>query len=79
MAGERLGFLQFHAAFIEEATLSRAEDVGRDERGDTAGHVHHTAAGKVDHANAKERIGRISAQETSVGPNRMNDDGVHKA
>ena len=79
MTGEGLWFLQLHSTIVVEATLPGTEDLGGDECSDSAGHVDDATSGKVDHANAKERAGVVGTEKTSVGPDGMHDDRIHKA
>ena len=79
MTGEGLWFLQFHSTIVVEATLPGTEDLGGDECGDSAGHVDDATSGKVNHANAKERVDIPWAQEAIVRPDGMHDDRIHKA
>ena len=79
MTGEGLRLGQLVAPLIVEATLPGAQNLGGDEGGDAASHVDHATSGKVDHADAEERVDIPGAQEASVGPNSMDDDGIDKA
>ena len=79
MAGEGLRLGQLVAPLIVEATLPGAQNLGGDEGGDAASHVDHATSGEVNHADTKEGVGILGAQEARVGPNGMDDDGIDKA
>eukprot|EP00302_Diacronema_sp_CCMP2436_P024559 CAMPEP_0179922360 /NCGR_PEP_ID=MMETSP0983-20121128/5611_1 /TAXON_ID=483367 /ORGANISM="non described non described, Strain CCMP 2436" /LENGTH=524 /DNA_ID=CAMNT_0021825729 /DNA_START=24 /DNA_END=1598 /DNA_ORIENTATION=- len=70
VAGHRL-----HAARLVEAANAGSEEVGREEGGHAAGHVHDARAGEVDHP-AEQAVCVEGREEARAVPHEVDDDRV---